>query len=233
VHRGGGRAYIDTVGTPDSELPINEGFLGGGPGLFEIAGREQLIVLLEHGLEATSRVLDIGCGCLRGGRWIIPLLMPGHYCGIEPQRHMVERGLRDFVDIEMATLKKPRFDYNERFDFSVFGNTFTHFMARSIWTHAAKPHIEAMLEGVAKWGEPGSVFLTSYHPVRRGWPDYTGEEWVGRSHERAEPGGVAHSFKWIDRTCRALGLSVKALDRPPLKRGGQEWLVVKKPSAQP
>jgi hypothetical protein len=94
------------------------------------------------GLTFSSRVLDVGCGVLRGGRWIIPLLDAEHYCGIEPQEHLIERGLREFVDPAVVELKRPRFDHNDRFDFSPFGVRFTHFMARSVWTHASKPQVE-------------------------------------------------------------------------------------------
>jgi hypothetical protein len=143
----------------------NREFLGGPARLFEQAGREPLIALLEHGLTFSSTVLDIECGVLRGGRWIIPLLDSAHYCGIEPQRHLVERGLAEFVDPAVVELKRPRFDHNDLFDFSVFDTRFIHFMARLVWTHAAKPHIEATLDGVAATGALGASLLASYLPA--------------------------------------------------------------------
>jgi SAM-dependent methyltransferase len=207
---------------------VTEDFLGGPPELFDPAGREQLIVLLEHGLQYTSKVLDIGCGCLRGGRWIIPILEPGHYFGIEPQFHMVAKGLERFVDPKIVEIKTPRFDYNDRFDFSVFGETFTHFMARSIWTHASKHHIETMLDGVARWGEPGAIMLTSFLPVKffGRQRDYEGNDWVGRSHASDVSGMVAHSYGWIRRACSARGLRSHLLRRPPV--GNQVWIVISK-----
>lgn len=208
---------------------INESFLGGPPELFDTAGREQLIVLLEHGLEYTSKVLDIGCGCLRGGRWIIPVLERGHYFGIEPQRAMVAKGLERFVDSKIIEIKAPRFDYNDRFDFSIFQQTFTHFMARSIWTHASKSQIENMLDGIVAWGEPGAVLLTSFLPAkifsRR--HDYKGDEWVGRSHTSEVAGMVAHSYRWIKRACTSRGLKSRLVRRAPV--GGQFWIAVSRP----
>jgi SAM-dependent methyltransferase len=205
----------------------NKDFFGGPPELFDIVGREQLIVLLEHGLTFSSYVLDIGCGCLRGGRWIIPLLDKGHYCGIEPQPGMVSKGLKQFIDPDVLALKEPKFDYNDRFDFSVFGHKFTHFMARSIWSHASKPQIEQMLDGVAAWGEPNSVLLASFFRsfplIRR---DYQGTSWVGESHESEDIGVVAHDFKWIKRACQQRGLSARIMRRPRV--GGQNWAVVRK-----
>jgi hypothetical protein len=222
-------------------------FLGGPPRLFEAAGREQLIVLLEHGLSFDSTVLDIGCGVLRGGRWIIPLLDPEHYCGIEPWGELVERGLREFVDPRVVALKRPRFDHNDRFDFSVFGTRFTHFVARSIWTHTSKPQIETMLDGFLESGTDRAVMLASMIPasrlaslpssVQRGLrkaaartfrPDYRGDRWVGRSRESEADGMVGHSFGWVRRACAQRGLVVRLLRRPPLNGGGQIWAVVRR-----
>jgi SAM-dependent methyltransferase len=206
----------------------NAGFLGGPPRLFEKVGKEQLVVLLEHGLTFESRVLDIGCGCLRGGRWIIPLLHPGHYCGIEPQRQMVERGLREFMDLDVVALKTPRFDFNDRFDFSVFDTEFSHFLARSIWTHASKPQIELVLDGVAWWGAPGAVLLASFNRATwLGRKDYKGTQWVGRSHISQTPGGVAHKFAWIQKACKERQFTIELVKRPPLHR--QVWAAIRKP----
>jgi SAM-dependent methyltransferase len=212
---------------------LNEGWLGGTRGSFIKGGREQLVVLLEHGLDFQSVVLDVGCGCLRGSRWVIPLLDRGHFFGIEPQRAMVERGLREFVDPEIVRLKEPRFDHNDRFDFSVFDTTFTHFMMRSIWSHASKQQIEVMLDNVVEWGQPGAVLLTSYHPAREGWADYRGADWQGRSHVSERPAAVAHAFEWIQAACETRGLDVRAVDRPPLAEDDQVWLAVKKPGELP
>ena len=214
----------DALTTPEE---WNKDFFGGPPELFDIVGREQLIALLEHELTFSSYVLDIGCGSLRGGRWIIPLLDKGHYCGIESQPGMVSNGLELFINPEIRAWKEPRFDHNDRFDFSVFGHKFTHFLARSIWSHASKPQIELMLDGVAAWGEPDSVLLASYF---RTWPlirrDYQGKSWIGESHESQGVGVVAHDFKWIKRVCQQRGLSASIMQRPRV--GGQSWAIVRK-----
>lgn len=215
---------------PDLESPEdiarqNAGFLGGPPEVFDEVGREQLAALLHYGLTMSSFVLDIGCGCLRGGRWIIPLLEPGHYCGIEPMKHMVVRGLRDFVPHEIAKIKHPRFDHNDRFDFGVFSEKFSHFIARSIWTHASKGQIEQMMDGVAKWGTDDVVFLASFRPARLlRYGDYKGDEWVGKSHESAESGMVAHKMSWIRGAAAKRGLSARLSDRRPVN--GQPWCVM-------
>lgn len=202
-------------------------FLGGPPEVFDAVGREQLAALLDFGLSPQSILLDIGCGCLRGGRWIIPLLETSHYCGIEPNTEMLAYGLKSIVDPEIIRIKQPRFDPNDRFDFSVFGTKFTHFIARSVWTHADKAQIGAMLDGVAQCGAPDAVLLASFRPAR--WykgDDYNGVGWVGRSHESDQSGMICHSFRWIASACRQRGLRASRVDRPIVN--GQPWIAVQR-----
>jgi SAM-dependent methyltransferase len=217
------------VGAPQTDPKFNAEFLGGPPELFVSAGREQLLVLLDEGLSLDSYLLDVGCGPLRGARWTIPLLDAGHYFGIEPQKQMVEKGLAHFIDPEIVHLRRPTFDWNDRFDFSVFGRKFTHFMARSIWTHCSKKSIETMLDGFVAWSEPEGVFLASLKPAKPfGLPDYQGDEWVGKSHESTASGSVAHSLSWLREQCRRRGLTVRTLDREPLQEKGQIWSVIRR-----
>jgi SAM-dependent methyltransferase len=206
--------------------------MGGPPKLFERVGREQLIVLLEHGLDFDSTVVDIGCGALRGGRWVIPLLEPGHYCGVDPNRQQVESGLARFVPPEVVDAKRPRFSFNAEFDLSAFGTTFTHFLLRSVWTHAPKPMIERTLDAFVRWATPDGVMLASLWTPRlvpargRYRPDYKGTEWVGRDHRSSVHGGVAHSWRWVRAAAAARGLTAAKLRRPPINR--QVWVVVRR-----
>jgi hypothetical protein len=137
-------------------------FVGGPVKDFEKLGRLQLMLLLQEGVYPHSKVLDIGCGCLRGGYWLIHFLNPHCYCGIEPNRAILRAGLDQLLDPEVIQTKYPRFDHNDRFDSSVFGERFDVFLARSIWTHASKAQIEHMLDAFARWcrarGFPHLVF---------------------------------------------------------------------------
>ena len=46
-------------------------------------GQMQFDYLIGHGLLPEHRMLDIGCGNLRAGRWFVNHLEPGHYYGID------------------------------------------------------------------------------------------------------------------------------------------------------
>jgi ubiquinone/menaquinone biosynthesis C-methylase UbiE len=170
-------------------------------------------------------VLDVGCGALRGGYWIMRVLDPGHYCGIEPNVAMLDAGLERIVEPEVVERAAPRFDRNDGFDFGVFGAMFDFVIARSIWTHASKPQIETMLDSFVAVAAPDGVFLTSVLPVSEERPDYTGDAWVGRSHESDEPGTVAHSMEWIEHAAAQRRLVVRTTGPNVLR---QQWLALRR-----
>jgi hypothetical protein len=203
-------------------------FLGGPPYLFEIAGRKQLMALLGEGLNPQSKVLDIGCGCLRCGYWLIHFLDTECYCGIEPNQNMLDAGIRILLEPELTDLKKPRFDDNAEFDFSVFGEKFDFLVARSIWTHASKGQIKTMLDEFVSNSNDGAVFITSYIRSTLLKRDYNGDRWIGRSHESDRPGLVRHSLSWIQNECENRGLNAEEIKDKAYNFGNQTWLRIRR-----
>ena len=206
-----------------------EGFQGVPLETFETGGRLQFMRLLEHGLVPESRVLEIGCGCLRIGYWLVRLLEPGGYSGIEPAKSRVDLGKSYLFDDALLAAKRPEFDYNADFDTSVFDGKFDYFLACSIWTHCSKAHIETMLDGFLANTRDDAVFLASYLPARDPKDDYTGDVWVGTSHESSTPGIVYHALDWIVKQCRARGL--KLTEIPGIDLDGQFWLRIERGNA--
>lgn len=201
-------------------------FLGVPIDGFEKGGRELLIYVLSAGLNPDSKVVDLGCGVLRGGYWLIHFLDPDCYCGIEPHAGRLEMGVNTILEPEVLAAKRPRFDTNPHFDTSVFGEQFDFFIAYSIWTHASKRQIQATLDSFVRDSRPEGVFLVSYLPAGWGKPDYQGEEWYGTSHESDVPGCIHHSLRWIRAECDRRQLGVTELGRD--KTYGQSWLEIKR-----
>jgi hypothetical protein len=216
---------MSRVQTRAEEMMTRHGFLGVPVETFEQAGREQLIALLGEGLNPESIVLDIGCGCLRTAYWLVRFLDPGCYYGIEPARQRVEYGLRYLFTPPELALKEPRFDFNSRFDSSVFGVRFDFVLARSIWTHASKMQIEATLDSFIRDSNSSGVFLTSYLPAHSPEDDYQGNCWIGTSHESDTPGVIKHSLTWIVEQCHRRALQVDEL--PGMDCDSQFWLRIR------
>ena len=229
-----------------AEALAGKAFLGGPVEDFEEGGRLQLVTLLREGLQPNAKVLDVGCGCLRGGYWTIHFLDPECYFGIEPAREVLEVGLDRILEPGLEEAKRPRFASNDDWDFSGFGVKFDFVIARSVWSHASKAQIKTMLDSFMRSASPGGKMLVSYLPS--GWGryvsggqrglrlyarDYKGDEWVGRDHEGShflQPGltrgknFVNHSRRWILAECRSRGLTGRELPYGQFHR--QRWLCV-------
>jgi hypothetical protein len=132
---------------------------------FAHLGRLQLIALLRRGLTPDSPVIDVGCGALRAGYWLIHFLDPGMYYGIEPRQASLDVARKELLEPGLEELKRPRFDDNMDFDLSVFGIAPRFVLARSIWSHTSKPQIEAMLDSFAAVAADDALLLASYLPA--------------------------------------------------------------------
>jgi len=194
---------------------------------FDGLGRQQLILLLMAGMEPASKVVDLGCGVLRAGYWLIHFLDTGGYHGIEPHAGRLQTGIDSILEPATIAAKQPRFATNATFDTSVFGQKFEYFLAYSIWTHASKRQIETMLESFLRDSTEDGVFLTSILPATWRRRDYRADVWFGTSHESDVPGCIFHSLSWIRRACRQRKLSVRSLGR---ERNGQTWLLISRDS---
>jgi hypothetical protein len=192
-------------------------FVGGPPAVFEEVGRESLVTLLRHGMYPHSTILDVGAASMRLGFWLINFLQPGCYFGLDPDELRVRFGLEQIVGSDVVEAKRPTFDHNGTFDFTVFGRKFDFFVARSIWTHTSKAMIRTMLDGFVATANERAVFLASYVPASEG-DGYTGDDWV-------EMPLVEHSFAWVARECEQRGLAVRQL---PEVVNDQPWLCIER-----
>lgn len=191
----------------------NDVFLGGTFPNFERHGRNQFIKLISHGLNPDSRLLDFGCGCLRGGYWTMRFLDPGLYYGIEPNEKMLNAGKQSIIGERLLEEKEPTFCCDDQFEFTVFGNMkFDFVMAGSIWTHSPKWAIEKMLQQFSMVKENNGVMLASFIRTENPAHDYHGSCWVGKSHQSEKAGLVKHSLQTLQSYAFAYGLVITHLD---------------------
>jgi hypothetical protein len=212
-----------------------KGIFPGSPLELFDAGRLSLMVLLHAGLYPDHRVLEIGCGALRSGYWIIHFLMSHGYYGIEPNERMLHAGIECIFPRRPITKRdlqfeggKPHFIYNDQFDPAGFGGRlFDFFLCCSIWSHAAKTQIEKMLDQFILHTPQNGRFLTSYIPATNEAEDYQGVTWVGRSHQSDQKDSVRHSLRWITEACEVRGLAVVSLPAT-YDFSNQTWLMIER-----
>ena len=171
---------------------------GGPVEVYEAIGRHVFIRLVELGLLPESRVLDVGCGGLRCGYWLIHFLAPERYFGIEPNETMLEAARQRLLEPGLIDEKRPRFDSNRRFDFGVFGQKFDFVVARSIWSHASLQQIASMLEQFLAHTRDGAMFLASFVQTEREDEEYRGDGFSWPA--------IRYRARTLDETIRAAGL---------------------------
>jgi SAM-dependent methyltransferase len=107
-------------------------------------GKLQYHFLIAQGLQPEHRFLDVACGALRLGQFLIPYLNRKNYFGLDSEKDLVEKGLQSELCHGMARLKQPQFAFNRNFDFS-FVPTFDFAIAQSIFTHLVPSDIRLCL----------------------------------------------------------------------------------------
>jgi SAM-dependent methyltransferase len=136
----------------------------GPPHQYDFMGATQFRLLTALGLRETHKVLDLGCGSLRAGRYLMMYLAPGHYCGIEPNTWLIEEAIRADLGQGFIDLRAPRFDDNDRFDAGVFGERFDFIVAQSIFSHAGPEMVaEALARAAPTLTRRGLMLATFIH----------------------------------------------------------------------
>jgi SAM-dependent methyltransferase len=135
-------------------------FIGG---MWDEIGQLQFDFILKHGLKPDMRMIDIGCGCFRGGVHFIRYLNPGNYFGIDVSQALLDAG----YDIELEALglqdRLPRtnLNCNSGFDASMFGARFDVAIAQSVFTHLPLNQMKLCLTRAAGYVKPGGTFYAT------------------------------------------------------------------------
>jgi SAM-dependent methyltransferase len=132
-------------------------------GHWQRIGSLQRDFLVEHGLKPEHRLLDIGCGCLRGGVFLIEYLDAGHYYGIDRDEEMLKAAREIELPRHGLESKTPTLLRVDGFAMSIFPDPlrFDFMLAQSVFTHLDPPDIELCLRRVMRrLRRDGSFFAT-------------------------------------------------------------------------
>jgi SAM-dependent methyltransferase len=133
-------------------------------GMWEEIGKLQFNFLLSRGLQPYHKMLDIGCGTLRGGRHFIRHLNDGNYVGIDISTKAIEYG-KQLIQHEGLKNKKPRFLINENGNLQVrefSEERFDYILAQSVFTHLKPEHIKECFKSIGRIMHENSVFYFTY-----------------------------------------------------------------------
>lgn len=129
-------------------------------GKWEEIGKLQYDFLLKHGLQKEYKLLDYGCGSLRGGRKFIKFLDKECYTGIDISEEMV-KSAKKVIEEEGLKDKKPKIILNDdgdlKFD-DLNKKKFDTILAQSVFTHLKPKHVEEVFKNLNKVMHDNSVF---------------------------------------------------------------------------
>jgi SAM-dependent methyltransferase len=198
----------------------------GPPEMYETLGRHQFELLKACGLQPSHSLLDVGCGSLRAGQFFIRYLDRGNYAGIEPNRKILDQGIRRNLSGSTIEQKNPAFSHNEEMRLSVFNRKFDFLLAHSILTHAAQHQIERCFSEARHAMNTTSLFLANYN---KGTVDYGGAKWIypGEHSDGEFHGAVTYTFPRIYSLARGAGFQCTELD--VVHPTGSSWILLCEP----
>jgi len=183
---------------------------------YDVTSAVQFNLLTQIGLRENHFLLDIGCGSLRAGRLFIPYLQDGRYFGIEPEKWLIEEGIKNEIGKDLLDIKHPVFSNNNDYNLSIFNKKFDYILAQSIFSHAPETSIRKCLFEAEKVMKPTSIFAVTFF---KGDKDYTGDKWV-------YPGSVNYTISKIKKMVEEANLICKPIEWPHPKL--QTWILILK-----
>jgi Methyltransferase domain len=136
-------------------------------GLWDEIGRLQFDFLCANGLSPSSVLVDIGCGCLRGGVHFVYFLNAGNYFGVDISEALLEAGYDTELRSRGLCDRLPRGNLicDEEFQFSKFPTTFDIGIAQSLFTHLPANQIQLCLSRLAPKMRPGGRLFATFFLV--------------------------------------------------------------------
>lgn len=179
---------------------------------YDVIGAAQFALLYALGLREHHRLLDIGCGSLRGGRMLIPYLAPGGYVGVDPNAWLVDAAIEEQLGRDVVTVKRPVFDHSDDFSLAHLGR-FDHVLAQGVATNTGPRLLRRLLAAIESTLAPtGLAAVTIIHP---GTGDHDAVE-VGLQDRDAPdwryPGCYSYDRSQIAGAIDAAGLVGRPID---------------------
>ena len=124
-------------------------------------GKRQYHFLVTQGLQPHHVFLDVACGSLRLGQYLIPMLKKGNYFGLEAEESLVDFGISREMMFDVVSQKEPTFMIGYDFDVSSCGG-YDFAIAQSLFTHLTVMDIGKCFSSLAGVAKKGSKFFFTF-----------------------------------------------------------------------
>lgn len=138
-----------------------EGWVG-EPKLYDDIGITIFNLLKRLKIKQSDKLLDIGAGSLRVGRFLIFYLEKNNYFGIEPEKWLIDECIKNRLTEKFIEDKGVNLDHNSDFNLEIFDIEFDWVLANSIFIHATKTQVEKCIMQAHKVLKPGGKFLFNF-----------------------------------------------------------------------
>jgi SAM-dependent methyltransferase len=130
-------------------------------GLWEEIGQLQFDFIKAQGLMPEHKLVDIGCGAMRGGVYFVGYLRKGNYYGLDINASLIEAANLELKNLDLLR-KSPNLLVNDKFELSMFETKFDYAIGVSVFTHLYLNNIMRCLVEVEKVLSPNGKFYASF-----------------------------------------------------------------------
>ncbi|WP_242155135.1 class I SAM-dependent methyltransferase [Aestuariivivens sediminis] len=134
--------------------------LVGNPKVWKYARDFQFQFLLDQGLQKTDKLMDIGCGTLRGGIPMIQYLNKGNYYGMEVRGAVLDEGRKEIKSAKLE-YKNPNLISFKHFSEVKLDVQFNVMFAFSVLIHLEDKIADRCFQFVSKSLAVGGVFYAN------------------------------------------------------------------------
>ena len=153
--------YSRNLSPIERKLKIHRLVVGGA---WDEIGRLQFDFMVSKGLTPASKLLDVGCGALRGGVHFVRHLDDGNYYGIDINKSLLKAGEQELRGSGLGG-KQIHLQRTEQFDASGFGVLFDFGISVSLITHLSANQIMYCFLQMRRVMHENSRFYFSFFEV--------------------------------------------------------------------
>ncbi len=132
-------------------------------GMWDIIGKHQFDFLVKEGLKPSMKLLDLGCGCLRGGVHFINYLNADNYFGIDVDPNIINAGYELELNHSLREkCSRNNLLSNSDFQANLFNVEFDFVLAQSVFTHLPKNCLRECLTALSNCVAPNGKFYATF-----------------------------------------------------------------------
>ena len=122
-------------------------------------GKLQFLALKEFGLQPEHSFLDVGCGSMRTGIWVIKYLDKGNYFGTESDYNSLKLGAEYEIPLNDLEEKEPSLILDSNFRLEKIGRQFDFICAFSVLVHLTEDLNRLALQKISQVLKPGGKLV--------------------------------------------------------------------------